>query len=175
MTLYAHIVGGVLVSVGDLPVEGARRLDTNQWVVGDEFLSRLKATGYFPLDVDPATVTDDPLRQEVLAAALLAAQAGDTTREEFAALIDDTIGAIKASSWDFIDAYSPVPVPGSQDPGLEWPEGALSLGLLAQRIAVLRLEATRTAIQKIKIANLLAVLRRVVLERDATWTPPADR
>jgi hypothetical protein len=176
VSLWAHIVDGVLMGVGELPLY-ARRLDTLELLGPGEVAERAEACGFYPLDVDPGRVTDDPTKRQALIAALAGAQVEGDSRGRFVDAIQDAIGSIKASSWDFIDSYSPIPVPGSQDPGLNWPEGALTLGLLAQRIAILRTEATRTAIQKIKTANALDVLLTVVsrLLDAGTWTPPPDR
>lgn len=89
------------------------------------------------------------------------------------------IDAVPGGAWEFIDLYTPFPVPGSQEgSGSQWPEGALSLGLLAQRIAILRVEAARNAVRSIRIARvlqvLLAMLEADIVSDDAV-TPPPDR
>lgn len=84
MTVYAHVINGVLQSIGPLP-SSARRLDTNQEVSGAELLERLPAAGYFPLDTDPATITSDPDKRDVLAAALVEASGRLSRRDAFLA------------------------------------------------------------------------------------------
>lgn len=123
--------------------------------------------------------------------------AGWDARRARVLLIDairDLIASVKATSWDFIDAYAPFPVEGSQGTPDGWPQmpgtplgssptvGQAVVWLLGReavttdRIQVLRVEATRTAIHKIKLANvlgvLITVLARVVIADDAVEPPP---
>lgn len=154
-TLYAHIVNGVLLDVGELPIGGARRHDTNEWVVGDEFLSRLKATGYFPLDVDPATLTTDPDKREALRTALTNAWQQWQNR-----IVAANISITSNSEW--IDAYG---LQGGQFPnaGLEWPSGG-TLSVLIQRVDVLR-QGVNLALRELNL--IIPVLVDMLAEQGA--------
>jgi hypothetical protein len=186
MALYAHVVDGVLQSVGELPI-AARRLDTGDIVndlagVGANWR---RACGYYDLaTIAAGDVTDDPTKRAALTAALTAATTQRQGRALFVEAMEDAIDAMRGGSWDFIDNYSPFPVPGSQgNTGDQWPVPDIfgvnlnTLGVLANRIEILRTEAARTAVAKIRIANTLSVLLTVVVGLlDATpWTPPPDR
>lgn len=124
--------------------------------------------------VGGATVAE----QDANVAALEASWAERKGRARFVSDIQAAIDAIKTTSWDFIDKYSPIPVEGSQDPGTEWPTGTLNLALLLQMVQILRIEATRTAVHKIKIARALEVILYALerlIERNPDITPPPDR
>ena len=112
-------------------------------------------------------------------------------RAEFVDVQRDTT-SVTGPAWDFIDAYTPFPVPGSQDSGSQWPQPPVPVPdtrtalqkiqdfqvTLAARIEILRTEQVRDEIRWIKVARAFAVLFALLdqpIERNADITPPPDR
>ena len=121
MTLFAHIVDGVLQSVGPLP-PSARRLDTGE-VITDLAGTGAKwrrAAGYYDIEADldqiPATEDQlDAIREQIGAATVRRDRREDFVVENEAAWL-----AARAAGRDHLDQIPPPPTPPAVGaPGIE--------------------------------------------------------
>jgi hypothetical protein len=180
--LWAHIVDGVLVSVGDLPA-AARRLDTGELVydLGGEGAKWLRATGYFDADtVDPAILTADQDKIETLESDLAAARDARDDRSAFVDKVHALTSLARDANWDWIDGYchgtvADIQFVQEQSPtaGADW--GALSTFDKAER---LRLGVSLALVENIRISQAIDLVLDKLAEliaHDSTLTPPPDR
>lgn len=155
MAQYAHIVDGVLLSIGELPLY-ARRLDTNELLGPGQVRERLEATGYYPVTVDPARITDDPVKREALREALTSAWQQRQNRIAIGNM------SVTANS-DWIEAYG---LQGGQFPnaGLQWPTGG-TVSVLIDRVNILR-QGVNLALRELNL--VIPVLIDMLADRGAT-------
>jgi hypothetical protein len=185
VALWARIVDGVLISVGDLPLS-ARRLDTGELLGPGQIEARLAACGFYDVDtVDPAEVTADPVKRVALVADLTAAVSSRSGRQAFVDGIQQAINSLSDTNWDFLDAYTDRSFPGQNGPvGQEWPAPpanpttAQVLGVLANRIELLRTQVCFMAYAQIREAKafglVLEALDRLI-DSNPSLIPPSDR
>lgn len=132
--------------------------------------------------------------QQAGIAAVQAKWADRLARAEFVDSQRD-VDTVKEWAWEWVDDYTPFPVPGSQGGPSLWPQYTADVNtgnpvqdaltnlnrhaaVLAARIELLRVQQTRDEVRWIKVARafevLFAVVRRSYVA-DSTLTPPPDR
>lgn len=156
-TLYAHIIGGELQSVGPLPVK-AQRLDTLEWV-GD-VLKWAVACGYYDVETtEPEDVPATDEQRAVLAVEIKAALARRERRIAAGQQLRESAGIAKDVFHDWLDGYSSTPVPGSPNAGATWPTLTT-----AQKVEVMRDGMSYSSLWAIRTADALLLLADVLAD-----------
>lgn len=162
-TLYAHIVGGELISVGPLPVR-AVRLDTLEVVNPADWL---EATGYYEIESlrdNPDQVEATAEQKDAIRAGIIAALERRQRRQGASTRLVNAANLAKDVFWDWLDAYcDPSVVPlldgASQTAGSQW--GPLTVGGKAE---ALRLGQSYASLWAIRTADALLLLDDVLRE-----------
>lgn len=199
MALWAFIPGKEFIPpLGPLPAAAQRR-DTGEWVYGADVEKWSAAVGYWNIE--------SPTVQQDLAAT------NNLTDDEVEAIVEDVTAVIsrrqaveewiedlrqeaaggKAQHWDFIDAYSPVPIPGSQATGESWPQFPIDpnpttlaqaitwvnrkVAVLDDRDQILRTHAAWSSYHTIRLIDTVLLLVDIVdaLTQVVDIEPPTPR
>lgn len=152
MALFAHVVGGVFLYAGELPVR-ARRLDTNEVVDPARWL---EACGFYDVaSFDPAAIPGLTAGQrDQLAVDVAAASVRQGHRDVLVGKVHTLVDLARDRNWDWIDKYChgtvkdfPFVLEQSPNAGIDWP--ALSAFGEAE---VLRLGVSLCLVENIRIA-----------------------
>jgi hypothetical protein len=161
--MWVRIVDGEVTELGPLPASSAR-LDTGHPVLdlAGSGAGRQRACGWYDLDdVDPDALPLTSEQREQIAAAIEAARNKRQQRLQWLQTQSEHLADVQSYASDWIDGYGSgtPPIPGYPNPGQLWPAAST-----AERVEALRRMTTVNAFANVRLANLVEVLYRLLLD-----------